>query len=305
MFSLVGFILSSEDKCGDNYYKFDVFGLTLSQITLTEGTQVNVFVKIPDNGNRKKKSLSIATVTKSQPNACLGQLEFPIGSVVYCTGSGTVFCVANKPIQSNCSEECCENGIQMIDTDGEKCYVNEVCKKDASNRGSNKKIKVSDSKSVPVFSEIENTGTKIKNVENKTVNKNSEEGTNKITSTEMITPGYKREFPSGLKYEVISISRNVRSDIPQIALLGSKVNVKYEGRLAKTGKKFDSGTLTFTVGSGQVVPGFDQGVKGMIVTETRRVFIPSKLGYGVRGCPPVIPKNADLVFEITLLNTKH
>ena len=127
----------------------------------------------------------------------------------------------------------------------------------------------------------------------------------KNVQNDVISPGFKKEFPNGLKYEVLSISKNVKSDIPQIALVGSKVNVKYEGRLAKTGKKFDSGNLSFIIGSGQVVPGFDQGVKGMIVTETRRVFIPSKLGYGARGCPPVIPKNADLVFEITLLSTKH
>ena len=152
---------------------------------------------------------------------------------------------------------------------------------------------------------MSNEDTKRRKVEGKSVGGSKKQEPSAAALDEMITPGYKRKFPSGLKYEVISISKNIRSDIPQIALVGSKVHVKYEGRIAKTGKKFDSGTLSFTVGSGQVVPGFDQGVKGMIVTETRRVFIPSKLGYGAKGWPPVIPKNADLVFEITLLSTRH
>ncbi|KAH8739813.1 fkbp [Cryptosporidium ryanae] len=305
MFGLVGFSLSSKERDSRSSYKFDILGLTLSQVTLTEGTQVNLFVKFPEDEKYMNNDLSIATVTKSHPNACLSQLELPVGSVVYCTGSGAVFCVANKPVQTSCSKECCKGEICKIETEDEECHVNDICEKDECSKG-NKRIRVSDSTTIPISSEMKNEKTKKRKAGSKDLIENSKEkSSNKTNSAEMISPGYKREFANGLKYEVMSISKNVRSDVPQIAVVGSKVNVKYEGRLAKTGKKFDSGTLTFTVGSGQVVPGFDQGVKGMIVTETRRVFIPSKLGYGIRGCPPVIPKNADLVFEITLLSTKY
>ncbi|EEA07746.1 peptidyl-prolyl cis-trans isomerase, fkbp-type family protein [Cryptosporidium muris RN66] len=116
-----------------------------------------------------------------------------------------------------------------------------------------------------------------------------------------IKPGYCREFSNGLKYEVLSITNLPKHDKPQIALNGSNVKVKYEGRLASNGKKFDSGIFSFTLGCGDVIKGFDQGVKGMLVNEKRRIFIPSKLGYGLKGSPPIIPRNADLVFEISLL----
>jgi FKBP-type peptidyl-prolyl cis-trans isomerase FkpA len=71
------------------------------------------------------------------------------------------------------------------------------------------------------------------------------------------------------------------------------------------GTQFDSGTgLGFVLGTGAVIPGFDQGVYNMKVGGTRTVEIPSKLGYGANGAPPKIPANADLVFQITLTTVK-
>lgn len=91
------------------------------------------------------------------------------------------------------------------------------------------------------------------------------------------------------------------------AVGGSFVTVSYTGWLVDTtkadhkGAQFDSGTgLQFTVGVGQVIPGFDQATYNMKVGGTRTVEIPARLGYGAAGSPPKIPANADLVFQITL-----
>ena len=88
------------------------------------------------------------------------------------------------------------------------------------------------------------------------------------------------------------------------ALVGRKVEVHYTGWLSD-GKQFDSsrggGPFTFTLGSGQVIKGWDQGVAGMKVGGKRKLTIPPELGYGMRGFPGVIPAQATLVFEVELL----
>jgi FKBP-type peptidyl-prolyl cis-trans isomerase len=65
----------------------------------------------------------------------------------------------------------------------------------------------------------------------------------------------------------------------------------------KRGKKFE-----FTIGVGQVIRGWDEGVMGMQVGEKRRLYIPSNLGYGPQGFPGAIPPNADLVFDVELFD---
>ncbi len=93
------------------------------------------------------------------------------------------------------------------------------------------------------------------------------------------------------------------------AVTGKTVTVTYTGWLYSTtatgnkGNKFDSGTFSFTVGSGQVIKGFDQGVTGMKVGGKRTVLIPSSLGYGASGSGS-IPPNAGLVFDIELTAVK-
>ncbi len=86
---------------------------------------------------------------------------------------------------------------------------------------------------------------------------------------------------------------------------GDKVKVHYTGRLLKTNFMFDSSVgktpFEFTLGKGEVIKGWDQGVVGMKVGGKRKLTIPSKLGYGDNGSPPKIPGKATLVFDVELL----
>jgi FKBP-type peptidyl-prolyl cis-trans isomerase FkpA len=89
------------------------------------------------------------------------------------------------------------------------------------------------------------------------------------------------------------------------AIAGRRVRVHYTGTLMD-GTKFDSSKdhnqpFEFTLGTGSVIPGWDEGLKGMKVGGVRRLTIPASMGYGTRGYPPVIPGNAALQFEIELL----
>lgn len=92
------------------------------------------------------------------------------------------------------------------------------------------------------------------------------------------------------------------------AAIGKKVTVNYVGTLTD-GTKFDSsydgGTpFSFTLGAGEVIAGWDQGVLGMKIGGKRKLTIPSSLGYGPQGIPGVIPGGATLVFEVELLKVE-
>eukprot|EP00927_Polykrikos_kofoidii_P014470 TRINITY_DN16332_c0_g1_i1.p1 TRINITY_DN16332_c0_g1~~TRINITY_DN16332_c0_g1_i1.p1 ORF type:complete len:374 (-),score=59.54 TRINITY_DN16332_c0_g1_i1:36-1073(-) len=105
-------------------------------------------------------------------------------------------------------------------------------------------------------------------------------------------------LPNGLQYDVL---KDGPASAPK-ASRGRRVQVRYEGRLASNGKRFDKGVIRFKLGAGEVIKGWDVGVDGMKVGERRRLFIPAKLGYGSRGAGPDIPPNAALAFEVELLN---
>jgi peptidylprolyl isomerase len=92
------------------------------------------------------------------------------------------------------------------------------------------------------------------------------------------------------------------------AKAGQTVTVNYVGVLFHGGSKFDaswkrSEPLSFTLGRGQVIPGWDQGVVGMKVGGRRELIIPAALAYGPTGRPPTIPPNSPLVFVVDLLST--
>ncbi len=117
---------------------------------------------------------------------------------------------------------------------------------------------------------------------------------------------------TGKVTELIKIDM-VRGDGAE-AKAGQRVSVHYTGWLydeaapEHKGKKFDSsldhGTpFDFSLGAGQVIKGWDQGVQGMKVGGHRTLIIPPEMGYGKRGAGGVIPPNATLVFDVELLGT--
>jgi len=107
---------------------------------------------------------------------------------------------------------------------------------------------------------------------------------------------------SGLQYWEIRVGNG------EVAKEGSHVRVHYSGWLT-TGKKFDSSVdrgqpFDFTIGNGEVIKGWEEGVAGMKVGGKRQLRIPPELGYGADGSPPDIPANATLIFDIQLLGVQ-
>merc|ERR1712039_379936 len=85
---------------------------------------------------------------------------------------------------------------------------------------------------------------------------------------------------------------------------GHVVRLMYEGRLpAKNGKRFDAGQIDFVLGDGSMVPGFDIGVRGMAVGESRLIRIPWRMGYGKKGKKPKVPPCSDLEFSVVLTHS--
>lgn len=111
----------------------------------------------------------------------------------------------------------------------------------------------------------------------------------------------KTTLPSGVIIEDVKIGSG-----PQ-AKAGNRLGMRYVGRL-QNGKQFDSNTkgkpFTFKLGKGEVIGGWDQGLRGMQVGGERRLIIPPKQAYGARGAPPDIPGNATLVFDVKLVEIK-
>lgn len=107
--------------------------------------------------------------------------------------------------------------------------------------------------------------------------------------------------PSGLKY--VELEEGTGASPSK----GKTVIVHYTGTL-EDGKKFDSSRdrgqpFSFTIGIGQVIKGWDEGVATMKVGGRRQLIIPPELGYGSRGIGP-IPGNATLIFDVELLGIR-
>jgi len=86
---------------------------------------------------------------------------------------------------------------------------------------------------------------------------------------------------------------------------GDKVSVQYVGVTFSTGEEFDASwernePFEFTLGAGEVIPGWDEGVVGMKEGGRRQLTIPAELAYGAQGSPPAIGPNETLVFVIDL-----
>lgn len=112
--------------------------------------------------------------------------------------------------------------------------------------------------------------------------------------------------PSGLVLEEVVVGTGAE------AQPGKTVFVHYTGWLDENGnrgKKFDSsldrGTpFQFPLGAGRVIKGWDEGVAGMKSGGKRTLRIPASLGYGERGAGNAIPPNANLIFDVELLEVK-
>ncbi len=123
------------------------------------------------------------------------------------------------------------------------------------------------------------------------------------TKTSAALPTNAVKTPSGLAY-VDSVVGNGPS--PNA---GKQVKVHYTGWL-ENGTKFDSSVdrnepFIFTIGAGQVIPGWDEGLMSMKVGGKRKLIVPPQLGYGAAGAGGVIPPNATLIFEVELLDVQR
>jgi FKBP-type peptidyl-prolyl cis-trans isomerase len=129
----------------------------------------------------------------------------------------------------------------------------------------------------------------------------SRKSPNTNAPTKVTGPGVKTS--SGLVYWDIRVGNG------EVAKEGNRVRVHYTGWLTN-GKKFDSSVdagkpFDFTIGNGEVIKGWEEGVAGMRVGGKRQLRIPPDLAYGADGTPDgSIPPNATLIFDVQLLGVQ-
>lgn len=118
---------------------------------------------------------------------------------------------------------------------------------------------------------------------------------------EKLASGFEKT-ESGLRYQILQKGEGKQAQKNDV------VSVHYKGQLAD-GTVFDSSykrndPIEFTLGVGQVIPGWDEGIALLRVGEKARFVIPSILAYGSRGAGGVIPPNANLIFDVELMGIK-
>ncbi len=155
-------------------------------------------------------------------------------------------------------------------------------------------------------------GVGVENTSDEALAKSSASGATSSTTATTPTSGALSKEPTVPPQSGTPPTKLVTKDLivgtgPE-AKAGETVTVNYVGVLYKGGKEFDASwkrnePFTFTLGRGQVIPGWDQGVAGMKVGGRRLLIIPGPLAYGAKGSPPTIPPNAALVFVVDLLGT--
>jgi peptidylprolyl isomerase len=137
----------------------------------------------------------------------------------------------------------------------------------------------------------------------------SSTGSTESTSTSTSEPAAKTKpkvsVPKGAPPKQLEV-KELEEGSGAEAKSGDKVTVQYVGVNYKNGKEFDSSwsrnePFSFTLGAGEVIPGWDQGVEGMKEGGRRELTLPPELAYGEAGAPPAIGPNETLVFVIDLL----
>ena len=123
-----------------------------------------------------------------------------------------------------------------------------------------------------------------------------------FVDTDFSLPGREDNTESGLR---MIVHKEGNGEKPSA---GQTVSVHYTG-LLETGKKFDSShdrgsPISFPLGQGRVIKGWDEAIALMSKGEKRTLIIPPELGYGERGAGGTIPPNATLIFEVELVDFK-
>ncbi|KAG0148722.1 hypothetical protein CROQUDRAFT_654557 [Cronartium quercuum f. sp. fusiforme G11] len=163
-----------------------------------------------------------------------------------------------------------------------------------------KKLKSADGSSVPATTSNANTPQKAEpakksELAQKTESEKKPESVKKSESVKTVTTA------SGLKIVDFKVGEGAE------AKPGQTVSMRYIGKL-NNGKTFDSNTkgdpFRFKLGKGEVIKGWDEGIKGMKIGGERKLIVPAALAYGKRGAPPDIPPNSTLTFEVKLLSMK-
>jgi len=108
---------------------------------------------------------------------------------------------------------------------------------------------------------------------------------------------------SGLKYIILKENKSAEK-----SAMGTKVTLHYSG-FFKDGLPFDSSVergqpFTVKMGTGQLIKSLEEGIALMHKGDKFKFYIPSRLGYGESGHPPVIPPNSDLIFDIEIIDVK-
>ncbi|MFD2727441.1 peptidylprolyl isomerase [Hyunsoonleella rubra] len=129
----------------------------------------------------------------------------------------------------------------------------------------------------------------------------AEEKAKQEAELEKVATGFEKT-DSGLRYQIIQKGEGVKAE------KGKTVSVHYKGQLID-GTVFDSSykrnePIDFPLGVGQVIPGWDEGIGLLNVGDKARLVIPSHLAYGSRGAGGVIPPDANLIFDVELMDVK-
>ncbi|PQV46519.1 cyclophilin family peptidyl-prolyl cis-trans isomerase [Jejuia pallidilutea] len=129
----------------------------------------------------------------------------------------------------------------------------------------------------------------------------AEERAKQEAELEKVAAGFEKT-DSGLRYQIIQKGNGVKAE------KGKTVSVHYKGQLID-GTVFDSSykrnqPIDFPLGVGQVIPGWDEGIGLLNVGDKARLVIPSNLAYGSRGAGGVIPPDANLIFDVELMDVK-